>query len=41
MADLLGISKATVDRHRKNMLRKTKKATSAELVAAALEEGWI
>jgi DNA-binding CsgD family transcriptional regulator len=41
IGDRLGISKATVDKHRKNMLHKTQKSTSAELVAAAIAEGWL
>lgn len=38
---LLNISKETVDKHRRNMLGKTNTASTAELVARAIREGWI
>ncbi|PQA54938.1 LuxR C-terminal-related transcriptional regulator [Siphonobacter curvatus] len=41
IADLLCITKETVDRHRKNMLGKAEVRSSAELVAKAVREGWI
>jgi DNA-binding CsgD family transcriptional regulator len=37
----LAISEATVANHRKNMLRKTRCRTSAEVIAKAYEQGWI
>lgn len=41
IATILNITKATVDRHRKNMLEKTKQTTSAQLVAKSINHGWI
>ena len=41
IADILKISKETVDKHRKNMLRKNKLQNSTELVAKAVQQGWI
>ncbi|PQA53207.1 helix-turn-helix transcriptional regulator [Siphonobacter curvatus] len=41
IADLFSITKETVDRHRKNMLEKTQTHSTAELVAKALQEGWV
>lgn len=41
IAELLFISSHTVNTHRKNMLRKSNLHTSIELVASALEKGWI
>lgn len=37
----LGISKNTVDVHRKNILRKTQCKSVAELIARAIEKGWM
>ena len=37
----LNISKATVDRHRKNMLGKTGCKNSGELIARAIKDGWV
>lgn len=37
----LGISKQTIDKHRKNMLRKTGIKSSAEMVVKAIKEGWV
>ena len=37
----LGISKQTIDKHRKNMLRKTGIKSSAEMVVKAVKEGWV
>lgn len=41
IATALNISRETVDRHRKNMLRKTSATSTAELVAMAIRKGWI
>ena len=41
IADLLEISKATVDKHRKNMLEKTGSKNSGELISRAIKNGWI
>lgn len=41
IAVVLGISKETVDRHRKNMLRKKEAANTGELVSKAIRMGWI
>lgn len=41
IADILNISKQTVDKHRKNMLKKTELNSSAELIAEAIKKGWI
>lgn len=41
IAENLFISKTTVDKHRRNILTKTKTASTAELVAKAIREGWI
>ncbi|WP_420153376.1 LuxR C-terminal-related transcriptional regulator [Siphonobacter sp.] len=41
IADLFSITKETVDRHRKNMLEKTNTHSTAELVAKALQAGWV
>lgn len=38
---ILGISKETVDRHRKNMLHKKGLANTGELVGKAIRQGWI
>lgn len=38
---ILGISKGTVDRHRKNMLHKKGLANTSELVSKAIRQGWI
>lgn len=37
----LNISKLTVDRHRKNMLAKTGLKTAGELIAKAIQYGWV
>ncbi|WP_429047452.1 response regulator transcription factor [Chitinophaga sp. W3I9] len=37
----LNISKLTVDKHRKNMLKKTGIKSAAELVVKAVKEGWV
>jgi DNA-binding NarL/FixJ family response regulator len=37
----LNISKATVDRHRKNMLGKTGCKNSGALIARAIKDGWV
>jgi hypothetical protein len=36
----LNISKATVDRHRKNMLKKTNSRSTAELSVRSIQENW-
>lgn len=41
IADLLNISKETVDRHRKNMINRNQLNNSSELIATALRNGWI
>ncbi len=41
IAELLYISKQTVDTHRKNLLHKTETTNSAELIATAIKKGWI
>lgn len=41
IATHLNISKLTVDKHRKNMLKKTGIKSAAELVVRAMKEGWI
>lgn len=41
IADLLFISKQTVDRHRKNMISKNNFKNSGELIAVAIKNGWI
>lgn len=41
IAAVLKISKQTVDKHRKNMLHKSKLNTTAELVSKAYSEGWV
>lgn len=41
ISELCFISKQTVDTHRKNILRKTECANSAELVSFAIKNGWI
>jgi len=41
IATRLNISKLTVDKHRKNMLKKTGIKSAAELVVKALREGWV
>lgn len=40
IAGNLNISKQTVDKHRKNMLKKTGIRSSAEMVVKAIKEGW-
>ena len=41
IADILFISKQTVDKHRKNMINKNNFKNSGELIAAAIKNGWI
>jgi DNA-binding NarL/FixJ family response regulator len=41
IADVLYISKQTVDKHRKNLLRKTGLAHATELVSEAIKNGWL
>lgn len=41
IAAILHISKQTVDKHRKNMLTKCKLNNTRELVAKAINEGWL
>jgi DNA-binding CsgD family transcriptional regulator len=41
IADVLNISKQTVDRHRKNMIAKNGLKNTAELVSNAIKKGWI
>lgn len=38
---LLHITKETVDKHRRNMLAKTRTNSTAELVGKAIREGWL
>lgn len=40
-ANLLNISKHTIDTHRKNMLKKAECASINELLIKAVKEGWI
>ncbi len=41
IAHALHISKQTVDKHRKNMLAKTRLSNMPELVSKAIREGWL
>ncbi len=41
IAELLEISKGTVDKHRKNMLEKTGCKNSGALISSAIRNGWI
>jgi DNA-binding CsgD family transcriptional regulator len=41
IADILRISKQTVDTHRKNMLRKNHLNNTGELIGKSIREGWI
>lgn len=41
IGEVLGISKHTVDTHRRAILKKTKTNSIAELVAKTMSEGWI
>jgi DNA-binding CsgD family transcriptional regulator len=41
IAEILNISKLTVDRHRKNMLTNNNLNSSGELIAKAIKNGWI
>lgn len=41
IADILSISKQTVDAHRKNMLNKNGFKNTAELIAFAIKNGWV
>ena len=40
IAHSLSISKATVDTHRKNMLKKTNSKSTAELAVRSIKENW-
>lgn len=41
IAHILNISKETVDKHRKNMIRKNNCANSSELISLAIKNGWL
>lgn len=41
IAEILNISKLTVDRHRKNMIKRNKLSSSGELIAEAIKNVWI
>lgn len=41
IAHKLNISKETVDKHRKNMIKKNNCSNSGELIAIAIKNGWI
>lgn len=41
IADRLFISKATVDKHRNNILSKTNVSNTAELIAFSIRKGWV
>lgn len=41
IAEILDISKLTIDRHRKNMLTKNNLSSSGELITKAIKYGWI
>jgi len=41
VANTLGISKHTVDTHRRNMIRKTKVSNIIQLINKAHQEGWL
>lgn len=41
IADILNLSKHTIDSHRKNMLQKSKVTNTGELINKAIKEGWI
>jgi len=41
IAEVLNISKQTVDTHRKNMIHKNKLINTGELVGKAVKEGWL
>ena len=41
IAAILGISKETVDRHRKNMLHKHNLRNTGELIGKAIRDGWL
>ncbi len=41
IGDILHISKQTVDKHRKNMLRKNNLSNTGELIGKAVRYGWI
>lgn len=41
IGDLLFISKFTVDRHRKNMLKKTNISSTVELAVRSIQENWV
>jgi len=40
IADLLFITKLTVDRHRKNMLKKTNSSSTSQLMIKSIQESW-
>lgn len=41
IADILNISKLTVDKHRKNMINRNGLKNSGELISEAIKNGWI
>ncbi|MDR3713074.1 MAG: LuxR C-terminal-related transcriptional regulator [Puia sp.] len=41
IADILSLSKHTIDSHRKNMLQKMKVTNTGELIKNAIKKGWI
>jgi DNA-binding CsgD family transcriptional regulator len=41
IADILNISRLTVETHRKNMLKRLNLNSSAQLVAKAIQDGWV
>lgn len=41
IAEVLSISKFTVDTHRKNILKKTKSHSTSNLISKSINEGWI
>lgn len=41
IADLLKISKLTVDKHRKNMINRLNLKNSSELIGEAIKNGWV
>lgn len=41
IAEILFISKQTVDKHRKNMIKRNQLKNSGELIAEAIKNGWI
>lgn len=41
IAEILSLSKFTVDTHRKNILKKTKSLSTSSLISKSVNEGWI